>query len=185
MDAPSEQPPKTLAVTDGPTKPRKQPVNEDSHKSFGKVPTVTAPKGNLPKNEKSESRDSPKPKVTAKEKAKAADHKLYSGHLATGEMGTLGCNLVEIIRIYDDRLCLVTPLLMVDRSLYGRLGEQIAVRFDHQRQLPVLLTGWPTAGKVTGQKEDLSGVVFLVTGTKDLKKTDGGVLRVHVLELVE
>jgi hypothetical protein len=54
-----------------------------------------------------------------------------------------------------------------------------------ERQLPVLLKGWPTAGKVTGQKEDLRQTLFRVTGTSDQKRSDGAIVRMYVLEVVK
>jgi hypothetical protein len=112
------------------------------------------------------------------------NQKLDASRLAVGDTGRLACAYVEILNIIDDRASLVLPYVLVQRDEYGRWGEQTAIHVEQVPQLPILLKEWATAGKVTGQKEDVSDKVFHVTGTEDVKKTNGSVIRVHVLEVV-
>ena len=108
-----------------------------------------------------------------------------SAPIVTGDVGHISCEFAKIERIIDDQTCIVRPYGFVQWSDYGSMGQQTAIYYDYKPQLPILLKGWPTVGKVTGQKEDLSKTVFRVTGTDDVKKTDGAVVRVHVLEVVK
>ena len=116
-----------------------------------------------------------------------ADQELDSDRLAIGDTGTIACAYAEILKIIDDRSCIVVPYTYHQVTDYTNgdpvHGNQYVVSSGYKPHLPVVLRGWPTAGKVTGQKDDLADKVFRVTGTEDMKKTDGTVIRVHVLEL--
>jgi hypothetical protein len=138
----------------------------------------------------------PSPQSTAKTPARQpTDHVLDSDRLAIGDTGTIVCAYAEIVEIIDEQSCVVLPYVDTPRQTGPRyvglaelaegMQEEAARPPLLRPHLPILLKGWPTAGKVTGQKDDLSGKVFRVTGTEDVKNPDGAVVRVHVLELVE
>ena len=140
----------------------------------------------------------PPPKPPTQPTAKSPAHQptdcvLDSDSLAIGDTGIIVCAYAEILTIIDDQSCVVlpyTPQQTVPRyvglaELAEVMQEEAGRPIQYDPHLPILLKGWPTVGKVTGQKEDLSKTVFRVTGTEDVKKTDGSVVRVHVLESVK
>jgi probable HAF family extracellular repeat protein len=128
---------------------------------------------------------------SADESARETTKELNCRFLSIGDAGTIPCAYAEFLKIIDDQSCIVLPYGYVLPQTVRIVGVAELADEMQQRQyvlvpgLPILLRGWPTAGKVTGQRDDLSGKVFRVTGTEDVKKTDGSVIRVHVLELVK
>ena len=81
-------------------------------------------------------------------------------------MGHVVCWFATIEKVIDERSCIVRP----QGTMYVNA-------------LPILLKGWPTAGKVTGQQENLGNTLFRVTGTSDQKTVDGHTVRIYVLEV--
>ena len=135
---------------------------------------------------------SPEPRAHSTAKTPADERTvrvLDSDRLAIGDTGTIGCAYAQILKIIDDHSCVAVPYTYEQVTDYTGgdpiHGNQYVVSSGDEPHLPIVLKGWPTAGKVTGQKEDLSKAVFRVTGTEDVKKKDGEVVRVHVLELVK
>ena len=112
----------------------------------------------------------------------SADTRLDCDNLNVGDTGRI--DFLEIAKIIDDQSCIVLPLAPVQHDTRNSYGMQTHISFSLRPQLPVLLKGWPTAGKVTGQRERLGETVFRVTGTQDLKNNEGNAIRVHVLEFV-
>ncbi len=129
----------------------------------------------------------PPPEETAATPAgNSTDRKLDCDRLAIGDTGTLACAYVKIVEIIGDRTCIVLPYEYVQWSDFNSYtGLPNHIWYDYRPKLPIVLEGWVTSGKVTGEEVDVSEKVFRVTGTKDVRKTDGGVVRVHVLELVK
>jgi len=122
----------------------------------------------------------------------ATDRQLNCGHLAIGDTGTITppCAYVEILKIIDDQSAIVLPYEWVSPQTGPRFVEladlpNVMSERVLAPQLPLLLKGLSTAGKVTGEKDELPGRVFRVTGTEDVKRSSGDVVRVHVLELVQ
>jgi probable HAF family extracellular repeat protein len=75
---------------------------------------------------------------------------------------------ISIDKIIDGRTCVMKVLSP------GNLRWNI---------LRIVVKGWPTEGKVTGEQPDLGKTLFRVTGTTDLKLVDGSSIRVYVLEV--
>ena len=112
--------------------------------------------------------------------SKATEQQLDCGHLTIGDVGTIthGGDYMEVVTIIDDWSCVVLPYEAWD--IYNGYGYSRV----NKPLLPIVLKGLRTGEMVTGQKGKLSGLVFRVTGTQDLKKKDGDVIRVHVLEVI-
>ena len=95
----------------------------------------------------------------------------YHRYPAIGDVGCLDCPCVRIENIIDDRCCIVRI------CSYGEGFPATG--------MVVQLKGWPTAGKVTGQKEDVVQTFFRVTGTSSHKTIGGGSVTMHDMEVVK
>ncbi len=136
----------------------------------------------------------PTEKTAAENESPAEDKTphLDCEHLTVGDTGTImpPCAYVEVLKIVDDWSAIVLPVEIV----YGPSGSvmvdladlpQVMNQQTPTPRLPLLLKGLPTQSKVTGEKLNVSGQIFRVTGTEDVKRSSGEVVRVHVLELVQ
>jgi hypothetical protein len=101
-------------------------------------------------------------------------------NLSTGNEGVLYCNYVEMLKVIDDNSCIVLPYSFA--SIVNPSGGGDLVTTVHP---PLLLKKWPTKDMVTGGKYRVEDQIFRVTGTEDVKRSSGEVVRVHVLELVK
>ncbi len=114
--------------------------------------------------------------------------------LATGDVGRIACERAMVEKIIDGRSCIVRtytlrgtgqPAVSV-HSLSGFADDMQTQGRRRQlwRGMAVQLKGWSTAGKVTGEAEDLSQTLFRVTGTSNQKTADAGSVTVYDLEVV-
>lgn len=102
---------------------------------------------------------------------------------------------VRIEKIIDDRSCIVGIYVQASNGPASGFysGEGLVHAMQTQaggsgftrRQQMLLLNGWPTAGKVTGQQEDVSQTLFRVTGTSNHKTIDGGSVTMYDMEVVK
>ncbi len=114
--------------------------------------------------------------------------------LATGDVGRIACERAMVEKIIDGRSCIVRTYTLrgtgqPQYSFHSLSGFANDMQTQSRRSqlwpgMRVQLIGWPTAGKVTGQAEDLGQTLFRVTGTSNHKTLDGGSITIYDLEVV-